>query len=98
VSDPAVEAAQRAHAEWYPNDGTVSLISISAAREALQPIRELHKPRWDNCMNACCSGEQCRNRTRLCEGGCDEYVNGEHDFWPCATALLVYSAEELEAL
>jgi hypothetical protein len=71
---------------------------IGIHRERVEQVRELHKPRWDNCMNGCCSGEQCRHRTRSCAGGCDEWVNDNHDYWPCATARLVYSADELAEL
>jgi hypothetical protein len=53
MSNPAVEAAQRAWAERYPN-GSVSLavsahedglgaFVVAASREALKPIRELHR-------------------------------------------------------
>lgn len=56
--------------------------------ELLKPIRELHKPSWDNCINACCSGKQCRLRSQICEH-C-------YELWPCPTAKLVYSTEELE--
>jgi hypothetical protein len=98
MSDPAVAAAQRAWEAVHPHgsvtlaakaygDDAAASIVIAAAREALKPIRELHAPHWSNCINACCSGEQCKHRSRLC-GGCDEY-------WPCATARLVYAEEEL---
>jgi hypothetical protein len=59
----------------------------AAAREALKPLRELHKPRWESCINACCSGEQCKNRSQVCEHDYDE--------WPCDTAKLVYTSAEL---
>lgn len=88
MSDPAVKATERA---WFNRALAVNrprFYMEKAAREALNPVRELHKPFWDNCINACCSGEQCKHRSRLCAAGCDEY-------WPCPTALLVYSADEL---
>jgi hypothetical protein len=53
----------------------------------LHQVRELHQPQWENCINACCSGEQCRNRSRLC-AECGEY-------WPCETAKVVYDDSEL---
>ncbi|AXH68087.1 hypothetical protein SEA_TARGET_68 [Mycobacterium phage Target] len=53
----------------------------------MEPIRELHRPRWSNCINACCSGEDCRLRDRVCE-------HCEVD-WPCDTAKLIYTTEEL---
>ncbi|AIM50483.1 hypothetical protein PBI_ZONIA_54 [Mycobacterium phage Zonia] len=84
MNDPAVEAAQRAmrkvHDYPRPNHDL-----ITAAREALKPIRELHRPRWSNCINACCSGEDCRLRDRVCE-------HCEVD-WPCDTAKLIYTTE-----
>lgn len=86
MTDPALEAATRAMKAttgWHEPNYHL----IVAAREAIKPIRELHAPHWSNCINACCSGEQCKHRSRLC-GGCDEY-------WPCATARLVYAEEEL---
>lgn len=87
MSDPAFAAATRAvetSHEW-PKINYYDL--VTAAHEALKPIRELHKPAWSNCINACCSGEQCPNRYRAC-GSDDEE-------WPCATARLVYSEDEL---
>ena len=44
MTDPAVEAAQRATAN---DGGFVSTHDIAAAREALKPIRELHVEKWD---------------------------------------------------
>lgn len=91
MADPAIEAAQRA-AHIVSHDGRGNEINpwqgrVFAAREALKPIRELHQPEWDNCINACCSGKECKNRTRIC-GHCW----GE---WPCDTAKLIYTTEEL---
>lgn len=61
---------------------------LKTTRAQLAAVRELHKPRWLNCINYCCSGEECRNRYRGCI--CDEE-------WPCSTARQVYSADELGA-
>lgn len=83
MSDPAVDAAQRALESH--TGGVLQMADI--AREALKPIRELHQPSWDNCINACCSGKQCRLRSQICEH-C-------YELWPCPTAKLVYSTEEL---
>ncbi|AHB29766.1 hypothetical protein GRADUATION_70 [Mycobacterium phage Graduation] len=87
MKDPAVEAAQRAWKAQYDLDTPPWPTAIVAAREALEPIRELHRPRWSNCINACCSGEDCRLRDRVCE-------HCEVD-WPCDTAKLIYTTEEL---
>jgi hypothetical protein len=81
VSDPAAEAAQRAHDESpNPIGSGPSHGEIRAAREALRLIRELHKPevvrspddeQWTECTSC----------------------YGAH--WPCATAKLIYTSEEL---
>ncbi|AYB70746.1 hypothetical protein SEA_CLARKSON_7 [Mycobacterium phage Clarkson] len=89
MSDPAVEAARRV----CPGTDSLTALAIhrtaeAGAREALKPIRELHRPRWSNCINACCSGEDCRLRDRVCE-------HCEVD-WPCDTAKLIYTTEERE--
>lgn len=81
MSDPAVEAAQRAHDRLTDGMCTASLERhrITAAREALAPIRELHRvgltdnPYYDNDKECI----ECR------------------EDWPCATARLVYPSEEL---
>lgn len=57
------------------------------AQDIVDAVRKLHQSQWMNCINACCSGEECINRSRLCSG-CDEY-------WPCVTARLVYTSDEL---
>lgn len=56
MTDPAVEAAQRA----CSCAGTVhsSRCLAAAAREALKPIRELHKPEHGNC-NCCIDCAEC---------------------------------------
>ena len=102
MRDPAVEAARAAFLEQWPDQGDFEFgysiegrFGVDAAREALKPIRELHKPEWSSCLDHCCSGENCKRRTRICAGGCDEWVNDNYDFWPCATARLVYTEEEL---
>ena len=88
MSDPVIEAAQKAWAERYPN-GSVSLsasayqdglgvIVIAAAREALKPIRELHR--------------RVHSFVYRTDGMCEECDN----VWPCETAELIYTTEELE--
>lgn len=85
MPDPAVEAAQRALLST-----SSEVPEVIAAREMAQPIRELHKPsEWFNCINACCSGEECKHRSRYCMT-CDMAE------WPCETAKLIYSTEELQ--
>jgi hypothetical protein len=46
-------------------------------RRQLGAVRRLHQQRWDNCINACCSGEQCKHRSRVCQS--------DDEAWPCAT-------------
>lgn len=87
MSDPAIEVAQRVWHAWTYTDASLKDLAEAAAREALKPIRELHKTSWDNCINACCSGADCKHRTQIC-GHC-------WDQWPCDTAKLIYTTEEL---
>jgi len=82
VSDPAIDAAQRALVATRGH-GNSTVCEIEAAREALKPMRELHHPvtRDDGAM------------------GCDHCWNCPYDtneLWPCHTAYLAYSTEELE--
>lgn len=77
MSDPAIEAAQRAllQSPNFPVGG----YGEACAREALKPIRELHKPRPD----------RYAVQLTVCDG-C-----GWTTKWPCATAKLIYTTEEL---
>ncbi len=76
-------------AAWRALELVPELVAeLKTTRVQLAAVRELHKPRWLNCINYCCSGEECRNRYRGCI--CDEE-------WPCSTARQVYSADELGA-
>lgn len=75
MSDPIIEAAQRASRLWMESDIPMGEL---AAREMAKPIRELHRP------------TTLLVHTRTI---CTHCVNGE---WPCATAKLVYSTEELQ--
>lgn len=77
--DPAVDAARRAwDAAEEPFIPMMSLeqAAIAAAREALAPIRALHRAGWTG-----------KPRELLCS----ECMTA----WPCDTARLVYTAEEL---
>ncbi|SIL61291.1 hypothetical protein [Mycobacteroides abscessus] len=83
MSDPAIEAAQRAwgfdkDAKFF--ERTVGQMSVAAAREMAKTVQELHTPvvftspdgeRWIEC-------ESCRG-----------------EYWPCETSKKVYSSEEL---
>ena len=84
MNDPAADAAQRMWAlnGWLYGTGGRELAEV-AAREALKPLRELHRPldrpiSWGNTQTE-----------RVCHH-CLGPVK-----WPCATARLVYSSEEL---
>lgn len=86
MSDPAVEAAQRAWAlrygennqMWFTDslagDGFASRL-VDAAREALEPLKKLHQ------MTVC---EEDGPLCFECESP-----------WPCATAKLTYREDEL---
>lgn len=56
---------------------------IDTLESVLNRLQDLHKPQWNNCINACCSGEQCKHRSQVCEHDYDE--------WPCDTAKLIYN-------
>lgn len=70
MSDPAVKAANSAIARHWQISGPAMKpflpVINSAAREALAPIRDLHKPKLGNCGHMCCSGEDCRMPTHVC--------------------------------
>lgn len=76
MSDPAAAAARRALVT-NRGHGNSTACEIDSAREALKPIRELHKQayRVDSPEGMCCTHDGHR--------------------WPCPTARLVYSTEEL---
>lgn len=73
MTDPAVAAAERVTQPrgipWAVGPGRYAL---HGAREALAPIRELHRP----------------DDSAVC-AGCDMP-------WPCATAHLAYTTDELK--
>jgi hypothetical protein len=91
VSDPAVEAAQRALDDMPMLGESCATQTVlkalvletgaDAAREALKPVRELHY------------AVQWTNRRRCCVHCSDS--SGSPVEWPCATARLVYTSEEL---
>ena len=110
--DPAVEAAQRA------TDGRVSHLigpgryALRGAREALAPIRELHRREEigaTSCVEDCEAHEDecpldvevavCRECFRIAEEA-DAYFFERTGWqepveWPCATARLIYTDDEL---
>lgn len=110
MSDPAVEAAQRA---WMGHTHPLAQdIAEQGAREALAPLRELHK-RLDiaatSCREECEVHEDecpldvmvpaCRECFLLAEKA-DRYFTERPDWdevarWPCPTARLIYREDEL---
>ena len=108
MADPAIEAAKRA----LMSDGPPRNALVSAAREALKPIRELHKCTTINCVICPLECEQHEdecpddNPIEVCahcwqNAECANSDYGQDDpigsevLWPCETARLVYSSEEL---
>ena len=83
MNDPAVEAAARDWAMYkdipFDADSLHGKRLIETAREALKPIRELHKAEG--------GGTPTGEYAVMCYE-CQDY-------WPCATARLIYSSEEL---
>lgn len=83
-TDPAVEAAQRAWAAFDPTRterNTTVLLQVAAAREALQPIRDRHRP-----FTRDFPGGDGRTVCTYCLGPRD---------WPCLDARDAYPSEEL---
>lgn len=91
MSDPAIEATQRAWHANSDNDGgdpqlgfddrRVWDTAISAAHEMAKTVQELHRP------------VAYINRQRCCLTCWDN--NGKPHLWPCETAKRVYPSEEL---
>lgn len=89
MTDPAVEAAERA---WENNGWPLPIglseghLAIDAAREALAPLRELHRPH-----DRAKSIYRALNdpHTIVCN-----HCLGPIE-WPCATARLIYRGDEL---
>jgi hypothetical protein len=52
-----------------------------SAKASLLALLDLHRPQWDNCINACCSGEKCVHRSQVCAH--------DYDPWPCETVLII---------
>lgn len=89
MSDPAIEASRRAFGALWPDQGDFEFNfdsgqrqwADSAAREALKPIREKHV--------AYEVGTPDGDRWLECISCCGQD-------WPCETAKLIYTTEELE--
>lgn len=97
-TDPAILAAQRAwESEGWGGPGrpleegmSEGNLAKAAAREALAPIRDLHKRHRDLEWDGEWSDPYCQT--------CAHEFYGDlcYQPWPCTTAKLVYSTEELE--
>lgn len=81
VTDPATEAAQRAWPKLDHDESSTDLLEMGA-REALAPIRELHRPYVTN---------DPRSPHDVVCNHCLGPVK-----WPCTTAIYAYSTEELQ--
>lgn len=111
MSDPAVEAAQRA---WsHGKERLVVAFAAAAAREALAPLRELHRRleiAATSCPEECEVHEDecpldvmvpaCRECFLVAETA-DRYFTERTGWdevarWPCPTARLIYREDELE--
>lgn len=80
MSDPAIEAAQRALVATRGH-GNPTVCEIAAAREMAKSVQELHKPEPGYAFHDDTPWTSCA------ECG---------DEWPCPTAKRVYPSEELE--
>lgn len=88
MTDPAVEAAQR-YAATLPfgfHSRLTGAALVFAAREALAPIRELHRPH-DRTKSPY---HNPRDPHTIVCNHCLGPIN-----WPCATARLIYREDEL---
>lgn len=112
-TDPAIEAARRAESEsqWWKFPDAMPWDSDhaeDAAREALAPIRELHKPAiriadWSSGVRFVDRCPTCHGKAGVHECGCwadsdaDVWCQSCGTAWPCPTAKLCYTTEELTA-
>lgn len=79
MSNPAIEAMQRAlTADGWPSNH--DSLALAAAREALEPLRELHRA-------------MPTDQGLVCDGCFD--LLADPIFWPCENAKHLYSSEEL---
>jgi hypothetical protein len=91
MTDPAIEAAQRAigvnRPRWaaivygYQDSDLCADFALDAAREALAPLRAIHHP------GAWFADNGSEQEVRNCYTCCDR--------WPCDTARLIYPSGEL---
>ncbi|MEC4615819.1 hypothetical protein [Tsukamurella tyrosinosolvens] len=84
-TDPAVAAAKRAWPYRGAMCGDPNGLALTAAREALAPIRARHRKVPANARRD--------DGTRVCAHCVDD--RGIPELWPCADALDAYPPEEL---
>ena len=80
MNDPAEDAARRAFNTTDFDDPFSPEFPVAAAREALAPIRALHRP-----------GRECKCDECEVDVWCDHCGHA----WPCPTAKLCYPSDEL---
>lgn len=103
MSDPAAEAARRTMEKQFgrvwANPSYHMTVRTAAAREALVPLRELHRsvrhPKFEDWSDEDFNTLPAHLRAPVC-AECIHPVSGTNTTWPCATARLVYSEEELD--
>lgn len=85
-------AADLRPAPWRPRDAAPrQQVQDGTMSDSIARVRELHRPRWYNPYTS--SGQ-----VWLVCHGCDEGAHAETPAsWPCSTAEIVYSAEEIVA-
>lgn len=83
MSDPVVEAAQKAWAKSEP-ESDLRVYCEESAREFAKMVRHLHYPVW------------YINKTWCCVTCYDE--NGKPHLWPCITGEKIYSTQELKEM
>jgi cytochrome c5 len=92
MSDPAIVAASRACEGTGLKPRLPSASEVSAAREALRPIRELHYPvTYATASGALHMKKVCAH----CHRRGLFTLQPEFGDWPCETARLVYPESEL---
>ncbi|AEK06483.1 hypothetical protein PBI_SEBATA_6 [Mycobacterium phage Sebata] len=84
MSDPAIEAVERSLPYEYEADEVMADVAVRVAREVLKPIRELHQPGYGYKLP--------RTESSRPESFCKHCEVK----WPCDTAKLIYTTEELE--
>lgn len=83
MTDPAVEAAERAWDSREPGVLKIGVHMEAAARQALAPLRKLHRPvRFGAGRKVC---HHCWTS------------DGDYALWPCVTAPFIYREDELNA-